>query len=151
MKQALNQAGKALKNDDVPIGAVIVCGGKVIAKAYNQVEMKKDSTAHAETEAIRNAIKKLKYKHLLDCTIYVTLEPCPMCAGAIVLSRISRLVFGACDPKAGASGTLYNITGDKRLNHTCLVNGGIMQDECSEIISNFFKNLRKIKKSADSN
>src|SRR5512135_1948826 len=102
MKAALLEARKALKNGDVPIGAVIVSDGKIISRGYNCVELKADPTGHAELSAIKKAIRKIGYKHLYNCTLYVTLEPCAMCSGAIVLSRIGRLVFGATDPKAGA-------------------------------------------------
>jgi tRNA(adenine34) deaminase len=143
MQEALKEARKALKFGDVPIGAVIVSDNKIIGRGYNQVEKKNDSTAHAEIIAIKSAIKKYGYKHLLNCTIYVTLEPCTMCSGAIVLARIPYLVYGAEDPKAGASGSLYAITDDKRLNHRCQITNGILADECSIIIKDFFHKLRK--------
>lgn len=142
MREALIEAEKALKYGDVPIGAIVVRDGKIISRACNQVEHLNDSTAHAEMLAIRAAIDKVGYKHLLNCTIYVTLEPCAMCSGAIVLARIPVLVYGAKDPKAGASGSLYKITDDKRLNHCCEVIGGILEEECSAILKIFFSELR---------
>jgi tRNA(adenine34) deaminase len=143
MQEALKEARKALIYDDVPIGALIVSDNKIIGRGYNQVEKKNDSTAHAEIIAIKSAIKKFAHKHLLGCTIYVTLEPCAMCSGAIVLARIPNIVYGAPDPKAGASGSLYDITDDKRLNHRCKITKGILADECTAIIKFFFKKLRK--------
>lgn len=146
MKEALREARKALKFGDVPIGAAIVSDGKVIGRGYNQVEKKNDATAHAEIIAINSAIKKIRHKHLLDCTIYVTLEPCAMCSGAIVLARIPNLVYGAEDPKAGACGSLYSITDDKRLNHRCHITKGILGEECSDLIKKFFQELRSGKR-----
>lgn len=142
INQAINQAKKSLLTDDVPVGAVIVRDGKIIARGYNQVEKRRSPLAHAEIIAIERASKKIGYKHLLDCDIYVTLEPCPMCCGAIVLARLRRLVFGAFDPKAGAAVSLYNITNDKRLNHRLEVLGGVLESECSSLLKDFFKNLR---------
>ena len=146
IKQALAEACKSLKNEDVPIGAVVVFENKVIGRGYNQIEKLKDSTAHAEMIAIQKAIKKIGYKHLLDCRIYVTHEPCTMCSGAIVLARIPELIFGASDPKTGSSGSLYDITEDKRLNHRCSVKKGILENECSLILKDFFNDLRRRKK-----
>lgn len=143
MRIALVEARKALRWGDVPIGAVIIKGNEVIAKSYNQVEKKLSPLNHAEIIAINKAIKKIGYKHLLDCTIYTTLEPCPMCAGAIVLARIARLVYSADDPKSGASMSLYSITSDERLNHRCEVIKGVLKDESSELLKQFFKLLRK--------
>jgi tRNA(adenine34) deaminase len=145
MKEALIEAEKALKYNDVPTGAVIVCNGNIIGRGYNKVEKKQNSTAHAEMIAIKNALKSIDYKHLNECSLYVTLEPCPMCAGAIVLSRLKRLVYGAKDPKSGASGTIYSITDDSRLNHRCVVVDGVMEKECSDILKQFFIQLRKTK------
>jgi tRNA(adenine34) deaminase len=141
MREALLEARKALDNNDVPIGAVIVKNGEIIGRGYNKVEKNMDSTAHAEIRAIKNAIKNSDYKHLIDCSLYVTLEPCPMCSGAIVLSRLKRLVYGVKDPKAGASGTLYSITNDERLNHRCVVVEGVLEKECSKLLKQFFKKL----------
>ena len=146
MREALKQAQKALKNMDVPIGAVVVCNGEIIGRGYNRVEKIKNATAHAELMAISRALNKTDFKHLNECSLYVTLEPCPMCSGAIVLSRLKRLVYGAKDPKAGASGTLYAITDDNRLNHRCVVVSGVLEAECSKILVDFFIKLRKKKK-----
>ncbi len=146
MNLAIEEAKKALENGDVPIGAICVCNGEVISTGFNKVEKKGDSTAHAEMIAIKKAIKKIGYKHLNECSLYVTLEPCPMCSGAIVLSRIKRLIYGASDPKFGASGTLFSITNDNRLNHRCVVTSGVLEKECSKLLSDFFKDLRKKKK-----
>ncbi len=145
IKEAIKQARKCSASEDVPVGAIIVQGGEIIARGYNQVEKRNNSTAHAEIIAIERAIKKVGHKHLLDCDIYVTLEPCPMCSGAIVLARLRRLVFGAFDPKAGAAASLYNITSDARLNHRLNVLGGICEEECSLLLKNFFKKLRERK------
>jgi tRNA(adenine34) deaminase len=146
MRIALSEASKALNWGDVPIGAVIVKDNRIISKAYNQVERKLSPLSHAELLAINKAIKKTGYKYLLDCTLYVTLEPCPMCAGAIVLSRIPRLVYSADDPKAGACSSLFSITSDKRLNHRCEVVYGVLKDESSRLLKTFFKGLREHKK-----
>ena len=143
MAAALDEAVKALENADVPIGAVIVRNGEIIGRGYNRVEKDSDATAHAEIMAIKDALSKQEYKHLLDCTMYVTLEPCSMCSGAIVLARIDRLVYGAKDPKAGGSGSLYNISSDPRLNHRCEVVSGVIEEECSSILKDFFRDLRK--------
>ena len=143
MSVALIEAAKALKNGDVPVGAVIVKDGEIIGKGFNKVEWLKDATAHAEIIAIKTAQKKLNYERLTNCSLYVTLEPCVMCAGAIVLSRIRTLVFGAYDTKAGACLSLFNILSDKRLNHNCEVIAGINEFECSSILKKFFKNLRE--------
>lgn len=145
MRSAIAEAKKAEKNGDVPIGAVIVKDDIVISTGFNRVEIDGNSLHHAEMTVINEAIKKTNYKHLLDCRIYVTLEPCPMCAGAIILSRIPVLCFGAYDPKAGASGSLYSITSDARLNHRCQIISGVLADECSSLLSDFFKHIRKKK------
>ncbi|MDW7667642.1 MAG: tRNA adenosine(34) deaminase TadA [Bacillota bacterium] len=143
MNKALDQAYEAYKLDEVPIGAVIVKDGKIIGEGYNRKELAHDTTNHAEIIAIKNASKNLKNWRLTDCTMYVTVEPCPMCAGAIVNSRISELVIGSLDPKGGACGSLYNIVEDERLNHRVEVRRGIMGQECSDIMKDFFKKLRK--------
>ena len=145
---ALKEAGKSLKYEDVPVGAIIVKNNEVIAKAHNQVEEKGNSIHHAEMIAINKAVRKLGYKHLLDCELFVTLEPCPMCAGAVVLSRIPKLYIGTNDPKAGACGSVLNITENNLLNHKCLVNRDILQDKCSGIIKDFFKKIRENKRIA---
>lgn len=137
MKRAIMQAEAALRKDEVPVGAVIVRDGKIIARAHNTRETSKNPTAHAELLAITRAAKKLGGWRLLGCTLYVTLEPCAMCAGAIVNSRVERVVFGAYDPKAGGMGSVYNIT-EGRLNHTPAVQGGVMQQECSSILKSYF-------------
>jgi tRNA(adenine34) deaminase len=143
MKQALREAERALEFDEVPVGAVVVHDGKVIGRGYNQIERLQDPTAHAEMIAITAAATHLQSRRLEKCTLYVTLEPCAMCSGAIVLARIPTLVFGAYDPKAGASGTLYTITEDKRLNHTCHVVGGILDAESESLLKQFFAAKRK--------
>jgi len=145
MRLAISEALKASINGDVPIGAAIVNDGEVIAKGYNRVELDKNSLRHAELIAINQAIEVVGYKHLLESTMYVTLEPCPMCAGAIVMARIPRLVYGTTDPKAGASHSLYSITSDDRLNHRCDVLSGVLEDKCSKLLSEFFKEIRKKK------
>lgn len=141
----MEMAKLARKHDEVPVGAVIVKEGKIIAKGYNRKEKRGCSVYHAEIVAIMKACKKLKDWRLNDCDMYVTLEPCTMCAGAIVNSRISKLYFGAYDKKAGGVKSLYSITEDKRLNHRVEVFGGIMEDECSEILTSYFKNKRNLK------
>ncbi len=143
MAVALEEAEKALLTGDVPIGAVIVRNGVIIAKAHNQVEALRDPTAHCEVLAIRSAVEAIGYKQLTDCALYVTLEPCSMCAGAIVLARIAEVVFGASDPKTGACGSLYMIADDDRLNHQAKIIGGIMETECSALLKQFFNKLRK--------
>ena len=142
MKLALNQAEIAEENGDVPIGAVIVHQGQIIGRAYNQREQLKDPTAHAEIIALTQAAAALETWRLNDCTMYVTLEPCPMCAGALVLARIDRLVYGCDDPKTGAVKSLYNIVQDDRLNHRLEVTSGILADECSALLQNFFARRR---------
>ena len=138
MKLAIAQAAIAEENGDVPIGAVIVHNSQVIAKAYNQRELLQDPTAHAEIIALTQAAAALENWHLHGCTMYVTLEPCCMCAGALVLARIDRLVYGCADTKTGACGSLYNIVQDNRLNHRIEVTSGILADECSELLQQFF-------------
>lgn len=142
MGQALAEANKAALIGEVPIGAVIVREDKVIGRGYNRRETDKDPTAHAEVIAIREASKHLGGWRLTGCEIYVTIEPCPMCAGAMVMARIDRLVYGSPDYKAGAVETLYQIPTDSRLNHRMEVHGGIRAEECSAVISKFFKELR---------
>lgn len=143
MKAAIDQANIALENGDVPIGAVIVHQDKIIAKGYNQRHKLNDPTAHAEIIAITAAAEYIGNWRLHGCTIYVTLEPCPMCAGALVLARIERLVFGCDDPKAGACGSLYNIVQDKRLNHRVEITKGILAEDCSKILQDFFRVKRE--------
>jgi tRNA(adenine34) deaminase len=138
MRRALDQARRAFEADEVPIGAVVVHQEQVMGEGFNQREMLNDPTAHAEMIAITQAAEALGSWRLLDCTLYVTLEPCPMCAGAIVQARIPRVIYGATDFKAGACHTLYSITDDPRLNHRALVLGGVLQEECREILQEFF-------------
>ncbi len=142
MQAAIKQAEIAEENGDVPIGAVIVHNNQIIAKAYNQREQLQDPTAHAEIIALTQAAAALENWHLNGCTMYVTLEPCPMCAGALVLSRMDRLVYGCDDPKTGAVKSLYNIITDDRLNHRLEVTSGVMADECSKILQEFFDRKR---------
>ncbi len=146
MRVALDQARIAYDAGEVPIGAVIVYQERIIAEAYNQRELLKDPTAHAEMIAITQAAQALESWRLLDCTLYVTLEPCPMCAGAIVQARVPTVIYGAADPKAGAVHTLYNITSDVRLNHQAMVIGGVLQDECRAILQEFFAAQRALGK-----
>lgn len=142
MQKAIEAAKIAEENGDVPIGAVIVHQNQIIGKAYNQREQLKDPTAHAEIIALTQAAAFLESWRLNGCTIYVTLEPCPMCAGALVLARMDRLVYGCDDPKTGAIKSLYNIVQDERLNHRLEVTSGVMADECSELLQEFFQRRR---------
>jgi tRNA(adenine34) deaminase len=143
MAAALNQADIAGENGDVPVGTVIVYENKIIAKGYNQRHLLGDPTAHAEVIALTTASEHIGNWRLGGCTIYVTLEPCCMCAGACVLARLDRLVFGCDDPKAGACGSLYNIVQDERLNHRVEITKGIMAEDCSKILQDFFRVKRK--------
>jgi tRNA(adenine34) deaminase len=142
MESALREAEQAKRRKEVPIGAVIVHNSKIIGRGYNQIESLQDPTAHAEMIAITAAAAGLGSRRLEGCTLYVTLEPCAMCAGAIVLARIPRLVFGAPDPKAGACGTLFNIVQDARLNHRVELLGGISGERCGALLSEFFAGMR---------
>jgi len=142
MRMAIGAARIAEENGDVPIGAVIVYKNQIIGKAYNQREQLNDPTAHAEIIALTQAAAALENWHLNGCTMYVTLEPCPMCAGALVLSRMDRLVYGCDDPKSGACGSLYNIVGDERLNHRLEVSSGVLAEECREQLQSFFERRR---------
>jgi len=143
MREALKEAGYAFEDGEVPVGAVIVHQGRVIGRAHNQGECLKDPTAHAEMIAITQAAAALDRWRLTGCTLYVTLEPCTMCAGAIVLARIDRLVYGAADPKAGACGSLMNIVQDPRLNHRVEVIGGVLAEESSALLREFFHQRRQ--------
>ena len=143
MRIAIDQARIAEENGDVPIGAVIVHNNQIIAKAYNQREQLQDPTAHAEIIALTQAAAALENWHLNDCTMYVTLEPCCMCAGALVLARINRLVYGCDDPKTGAVKSLYNIVTDERLNHRVEVASGVLADQCSILLQEFFAGKRR--------
>jgi tRNA(adenine34) deaminase len=142
MKYAIDQANIAEENGDVPIGAVIVYQNQIIAKACNQRELLNDPTAHAEIIALTQASEYVGSWRLEGCTIYVTLEPCCMCAGALVLARIERLVYGCVDPKTGAAGSLYNIVQDERLNHRLEVTSGILSEQCSLVLQDFFRRRR---------
>jgi len=142
MDFALKEAEQAYRREEVPIGAVIVHERRIIGRGYNQTETLQDPTAHAEMIAITAAATSLGSRRLEDCALYVTLEPCAMCAGAIVLARIPRLVFGAYDPKAGACGTLFNIVQDGRLNHRVESVGGILEGKCGGLLKEFFEHLR---------
>ena len=147
MRLALAQARTAFEKDEVPVGAVVVHQDKeVIAEAYNQRETLNDPTAHAEMIAITQAAEALGSWRLTDCTLYVTLEPCPMCAGAIVQSRLPTVIFGAADPKGGGCQSLYAIPNDERLNHRSIVIGGVLEHECSTILSEFFQKQRDLRK-----
>jgi tRNA(adenine34) deaminase len=142
MRTAIDAARIAEENGDVPIGAVIVHENNIIAKAYNQREQLQDPTAHAEIIALTQAAAALENWHLNGCTMYVTLEPCPMCAGALVLARMDRLVYGCDDPKTGACKSLYNIVTDGRLNHRLEVTTGVLQEQCREQLQEFFAKRR---------
>ena len=146
MQEAMKEAMKAEALDDVPIGAVIVLDGKIISRAHNLREIRQKSIAHAEILAIDEACRKLGTWRLENTTLYVTLEPCPMCAGAIVLSRIKRVVYGASDPKGGCAGTLMNLLQDPRFNHQCELTAGVLAEECGELLSQFFRNIRAKRK-----
>jgi len=146
MGKALAQAERAAELGEVPIGAVLVRDGRVIGRGCNRREGKNDPSAHAEMIAIRQAAKRLNAWRLTGTTLYVTLEPCPMCMGAIILARIGRLVFGCHDPKAGAAGSLYNLATDSRFNHQVAVAAGVREAECSAVLSDFFRELRRQKK-----
>lgn len=146
MKQALKEAKKAYEKLEVPVGAVIVKDGKIIARAHNLKETKTDTTKHAEILAIQKASKKLESWRLLDCEMYITLEPCSMCAGAIINSRIKKVYIGALDEKTGAAGSVLNLFEDYKFNHKVEVEKGVMQEECENILKDFFKMLRKYKK-----
>ena len=146
MKEALKEAQKAYEKLEVPVGAVIVKDGKIIARAHNQKETKLDTTKHAEILAIQKASKKLESWRLIDCEMYVTLEPCSMCAGAIINSRIKKVHIGASDEKTGAAGSVLNLFEDYTFNHKVEIEKGIMQKECEEILKKFFKELRNSKK-----
>jgi len=142
MGEALRQAARAYEAEEVPVGAVIVRNGRVIARAFNQVELLKDATAHAEMLAITQAEHVAGDWRLTDCTLYVTKEPCPMCAGAIVHARVTRVVFGASDIKAGAAGSVMNLLQFPKLNHRCVVTSGLLEPECRRLLQSFFAEQR---------
>lgn len=146
MREALKQAKKARALDETPIGCVIVHDGKVIARGYNRRNTDKDTLAHAEIRAIRKASRVLGDWRLEDCTMYVTLEPCPMCAGAIVQARITECVIGCMNPKAGCAGSVLNLLEEPRFNHQVIVRRGVLREECSGMLSSFFRDLRMRKK-----
>ena len=146
MSQALDIARQAADADEVPVGAVIVADGRILATAANTTQHGQDPLAHAEIVAIRDAAAKLGSRYLTGCSLYVTLEPCAMCAGAMVLARIERLIYGAEDPKAGACGSLYNIPQDPRLNHHVEITKGVLAAESSRLLSDFFKEQRSLGK-----
>jgi len=143
MRAALLQAKLAARKDEVPVGAVIVQDGIIIARAHNLRESSKDPSAHAELLAIRKAAKKLGGWRLTGCTLYVTLEPCPMCCGAAINARLTRIVYGAPDAKAGCCDTLYQLCSDDRFNHQVNITGGVLAEQCGSVLSEFFKNKRK--------
>ena len=142
MRLALREAERAMEHDDVPIGAVIVHEGEVLASGRNERELRQDPTAHAEVLALREAAAKLGSWRVLESVLYVTLEPCAMCAGAIVLARVPRVVFGAWDPKAGAAGSVLDVLAQPQLNHRPEVAGGLLADECGGLLSSFFASRR---------
>ncbi|MCT4592931.1 MAG: tRNA adenosine(34) deaminase TadA [Anaeromicrobium sp.] len=148
MEEALKEARKGALIGEVPIGAVIVKDNEIIGRGYNRREIDKDPTAHAEMIAIREASKNLGGWRLIGCSMYVTVEPCPMCAGAIMLSRIDNLIIGTMDPKGGACGSIINTPEDERYNHVTRVTRGVLKNECSQIMKHFFKELRRKKKKA---
>jgi tRNA(adenine34) deaminase len=149
MREALRQALKAGKADEVPVGAVIVRAGKVIARAHNQVELLKDATAHAEMLALTQAEAAVGDWRLLDCDLYVTKEPCAMCAGALVHTRVRRVIFGCADPAAGAAGSVINLLQMPTLNHRCDIAAGVLQDECAGILQSFFRERRNSRNKID--
>jgi len=148
MIAAIEEAGKAAAIGEVPIGAVVVRNGEIVGRGYNLRETQKDPTLHAEMIAIREASEKLGGWRLIGCTLYVTLEPCPMCAGAIVQSRIEQVVYGARDPKAGCAGTLMNLLEEPRFNHQVPVIEGVLAEECAQMLKDFFRGLRKKRQQA---
>ncbi len=149
MRLAIEEAKKAEEIGEVPIGAIIVKDGQIIARAHNLRETQQRAIAHAEVLAIDEACKAIGSWRLEETTLYVTLEPCAMCAGAIVLSRVKKVVFGASDPKGGCAGTLMNLLQEKRFNHQVEIISGVLQEECSQILSGFFRQLRMKKKQSD--
>ena len=142
MHEALREAKKAFQRDEVPVGAIIIYKGSIIARAHNQIRMLKDPTAHAEMIAITQAANYLQNERLIDCLMYVTIEPCSMCTGALVLARINKLVYAADDPKTGACGSVVNLVNHKKLNHSIEVRKGILEDESSSLLKEFFRKKR---------
>ena len=145
MKEALKEAKKAYEKLEIPVGAVIVKDGKIVARAHNSKEGKQDTTKHAEIIAIQKASKKLQNWRLNDCEMYVTLEPCPMCSGALIQSRIKKVYIGTMDEKTGACGSVLNLLSDYKFNHVVEEESGILKEECEKILKDFFKMLRKMK------
>jgi len=143
MSEALKEARKAFDSDEVPVGAVIVHEGRIIARAHNQIKLLKDPTAHAEMIAITQAAAYLASERLINTIMYATIEPCSMCAGALVLARVKRLVYGAGDPRTGACGSVFNITDNRKLNHRIKVAKGVLEQECAGLLKEFFKKKRK--------
>src|ERR1700747_3457455 len=144
IREALRLAAKACEADEVPVGAVVVREGKIISRGYNQVEMLKDATAHAEMLALTAAEAAVGDWRLVDCDLYVTKEPCPMCAGAIVHTRIRRVIFGCSDVRAGAAGTVMNLLQHNALNHRCQITKGVLQNECAALLQDFFQKKRNL-------
>jgi len=144
MREALRQAQKAYEADEVPVGAVVVRAGKVIGRAYNQVELLKDATAHAEMLALTQAEAAVRDWRLVDCDLYVTKEPCVMCAGALIHVRIRRLIFGCADTRSGAVGGMINLLQHSALNHDCEITSGVLENECAAILQDFFRQKRAL-------
>jgi tRNA(adenine34) deaminase len=142
MRLAIREAERALAHDDVPVGAVLVAAGEVIGAGHNERELRQDPTAHAEVLALREAARHLGSWRLLESVLYVTLEPCAMCAGAIVLGRVARVVYGTDDPKAGAAGSVLDVLGERRFNHRPEVAGGLLREECAALLVDFFASRR---------
>lgn len=143
MHHALEEAEKAYKRGEIPVGAVVVHNGKMLARAHNEKEYRQDATAHAELLALQRAARQLGYWRLHEATLYCTLEPCAMCAGAMVNARLGRLVYGAKDPKAGSAGSIYDIVRSPALNHQVAVEGGVLKEECSKLLRKFFVDMRR--------
>lgn len=146
MQEAIKEAYKAKEKLEVPIGAVVVLNGKIIGRGHNRREESNDATTHAEMLAIQEANRNLGNWRLEEAQLFVTLEPCPMCSGAMILSRVKELYYGASDPKGGTAGTLMNLLTDERFNHQVQIESGLLEQECGELLSNFFRELRKRKK-----
>jgi tRNA(adenine34) deaminase len=142
MRLAIREAERALEHDDVPVGAVIVVAGEVVGAGHNERELRRDPTAHAEVIALREAARRLGSWRVLESVLYVTLEPCAMCAGAIVLGRVARVVYGTADPKAGAAGSVMDVLGEPRFNHRPDVAGGLLREECAALLVDFFSSRR---------
>jgi tRNA(adenine34) deaminase len=142
MRLALREAERALEHDDIPVGAIVVLDGEVVGTGHNEREVRADPTAHAELIALRDAARALGTWRVLESVLYVTLEPCAMCAGAIVLARVPRVVFGASDPKAGAAGSVLDVLGEPRLNHRPQVESGLLAEECADLLRSFFASRR---------